>query len=230
MKERSFAERESFLRFLSSEDREKLLKQTVHRYFKKSEQIVRFMDTDTNLYLIDYGSVRVTLFSPQGKEVSFVDIPAGGYFGEFAAIDGKPRSANVIALCDTKILILTPEQFTGLLHTNPEICMDVMRELTAKIRSLCDRIFEYSTLDVSQRIHFELARIAERTGVVDGVSVINHPPTHIEIASRVSCTREAVTRVLAKLEKSGIIKRQAGVLIVNDVDQLCSQEKISGTD
>ena len=210
----------TFLRLLSREDRREILKRSTNREFKKGEQIVRVMDRDTNLYLINTGSVRVTLYSNEGKEVSFVDIDAGGNFGEFSAIDGKPRSANVIALSDTTITVVPPSEFVRMLEKYPEVCIEILQQLTGIVRRLCDRIFEYSTLDVSDRVHTELLRLAKKNLDYDGIARVHNPPTQSELASRVSCTREAVSRELKKLENSGIIKREPKRLIIEDCKRL----------
>ena len=123
-------EGESFLRLVSKEDRKIILEKSETKRFKKNEQIVRELDTDTNLYLINSGRVRVTLFSTEGKEVSFVDIEKGGNFGEFSAIDGKPRSANVIALSDSEITILPPDVFLWILENYPTVCIEILRQIT----------------------------------------------------------------------------------------------------
>lgn len=210
----------TFLRLLTKADREAVLENSTHKEFKKGQQIVRVRDRDTNLYLINTGSVRVTLFSNDGKEVSFVDIDAGGNFGEFSAIDGQPRSANVIALSDTTISIIPPEEFYGMLEKYPTICIEMLQQLTAIVRRLCDRIFEYSTLDVSNRVQSELLRIAQENMDFDGVARIENPPTQTEMASRVSCTREAVSRELKKLEQAKVIKREPKRLIIEDCKRL----------
>lgn len=210
----------SFLRLLTEQDREQLLQKSFSKKFQKGKYIIRAMDCDTNLYLIDAGRVRVTLFSNEGKEVSFIDIAAGGNFGEFSAIDGKPRSANVIALSDTTITIVSPSDFLNILRKYPVVCIEMLQQLTGVVRQLCDRIFEYATLDVSKRIHAQLLRISKENLDFDGVARINNPPTHAELASRVSCTREAVSRELKRLEKSGLIKRQQKRLIIEDCNRL----------
>src|SRR3546814_5320386 len=78
------------------------------------------------------GSVRVILFSSAGKEVAFRDIPAGECFGEYAAIDGAPRSANVIALTDVMIGSVSAETFRSILQEYPAVSMAL---LTSLIRS-----------------------------------------------------------------------------------------------
>jgi CRP-like cAMP-binding protein len=220
MADYNFKQCKTFLRLLSKEDRSDILSKSTNREFKKGEQIVRVMDRDTNLYLINTGSVRVTLYSNEGKEVSFVDIDAGGNFGEFSAIDGKPRSANVIALSDTTITVVPPREFIRMLEKYPEVCVEILQQLTGIVRRLCDRIFEYSTLDVSDRVHAELLRLAKKNLDYDGIARVHNPPTQSEFASRVSCTREAVSRELKKLEKSGVIKREPKRLIIEDCKKL----------
>ena len=43
------------------------------------------------------GRARVVNYSVSGREITFADLVAGDYFGEIAAIDGRPRSAGVMA-------------------------------------------------------------------------------------------------------------------------------------
>ena len=75
------------------------------------------------------------------------------------------------------------------------------------VRRLDERVFEFSTLGVNNRIHAELLRLARRAADNGQVSVeIEHAPTHAEIANRVSTHREAVTREIKRLEKLGVIE------------------------
>jgi CRP-like cAMP-binding protein len=216
----NYKECHPFLDTLSREDIERFLSRSETRRYKKGQHIVSVMDDDTNLYLIDSGAVRATLFSADGKEVSFVDIDTGGNFGEFSAIDGRPRSANVIALSDVKITVVPPKVFLETLEKYPAACMDMLRQLSAIIRGLCDRVFEYSTLDVPNRVHLELLRLGRENMDLDGIARISNPPTQIEMASRLSCTREAVSREYKNLENLGIISRSRKKLIIDDYQRL----------
>ncbi len=210
----------SFIRLLTKKDHDCLLERSIRKKFKKDEYIIRAMDNDTDLYLIDSGKVRASLFSIEGKEVSFVDLEAGRNFGLFAAIDGKPRATNVIALSDTTITIVPPQDLFEILQKYPAVCIEFLQQLSQTVRELCDRVFEYSTLGVNRRIHVWLLRTCEKNLDLDGIARIDNPPTHIEMASRVSCTREAVSRELKKLEKTGLIKRSRKRLVITDYKRL----------
>ena len=229
MYEYNYKECHPFLGALKREDIESCLSRSESRSYKKGQQIVRVMDIDSNLHLINSGNVRVTLFSVDGKEVSFMDIDAGGNFGEFSAIDGMPRSANVIALSDVKITVVPPEVFMEILEKYPVACIKMLRQLTVTIRRLCDRVFEYSTLDVPNRLHLELLRLGRANMDLDGIARISNPPTQMEMASRVSCTREAVSREYKNLQNLGIIRRIRKKLIIEDYQRLQDMIRIASS-
>ena len=200
--------------------RDQILEECQCCQYMKGDQIVRQWDKDHQLYFICQGSVRVTLYSSDGKEVSFVDLHEGDNFGELSAIDNEPRSATVVALTKSTIKTMPAVDFLNLLDTYPDLNRAFLRQLTGMVRRLCDRIFEYSTLGVSHRIHAELLRLAKRDLDLDGVARIRKMPTHAQLGSRLSCTRESVSRELKQLEKSGIIKRKSRKFIIEDLSRL----------
>lgn len=199
---------------LCREEWESILVQCTTRRYAKGDQIVREMEQNNNMYFIDRGAVQVTLFSQDGREVSFATLEQGQNFGEISVIDGKPRSANVIALTETDMIIMPPKVFQQILHTHPAIAVKLLEQLSAMIRRLCERIFEYSTSDVKHRIYAELLRLGKHNIDLDGIVRISNPPTHAQLASRVSCHREAVSRELKSLEKEGILARKDRKLLI----------------
>jgi CRP-like cAMP-binding protein len=164
--------------------------------------------------------VRVVNFSPSGREVSFDDVEAGGFFGELSAIDGLPRSATVVARIDTVVATLSPTVFQRLAAENPSVSGAIVERLAAIIRQATDRIMDLSTLGAHNRVHAELLRLGRLNEIADNVAVIDPAPIHADIASRVSTTRETVARVLSELSRKGLISRQKGTLIVHDLDRL----------
>jgi CRP/FNR family cyclic AMP-dependent transcriptional regulator len=78
--------------------RQALEKRCSWRNFAAQEQIIDRQSTSQDVYFIVSGRVRVVNYSMSGREISFDDIDSGNFFGELAAIDGAPRSANIVAL------------------------------------------------------------------------------------------------------------------------------------
>jgi CRP-like cAMP-binding protein len=205
---------------LSREQLIDVLAKCSRKCFAKDTQIVRELDEDNNLYLIESGVLGVAQFSSSGKEVGYTELKPGENFGELSAIDGKPRSASVTALTDSEVTVMPFSVFKSLMESGSPASIEIMRQLTAMVRRLCDRIYEFTTLSVSNRIHAETLRLARKHLDLDGMARIAAPPTHAQLASRVSCNREAVSRELKQMENTGIIVKQGRRWIIPAIDDL----------
>jgi CRP/FNR family cyclic AMP-dependent transcriptional regulator len=150
-------------------------------------QIIFHLDRTDDVYFLVQGTVRAISYSAEGKEVAFRDIGPGEIFGEYAAIDGEERSANVYAVTEVFTGSLSGAAFRDLLAKYPQVSLAVMRLLT---------------------------RPTENRAVISSV------PTHAEIASRISTHREAVTREINELARSGILTREEGNLVIKDLHML----------
>ena len=213
-------ERIEIFQNLDAREIERLTNRVNWRNYKAHQQIIGHQEASTDVYFMVSGTVRVILFSSAGKEVAFRDIHAGECFGEYAAIDGAPRSANVIALTDVMIGSVSAETFRSILEEYPAVSMSLLTHLVSTVRSLSERIFEFSTLAVKNRIHSELLRLARENERDGNQARLSPAPTHADIASRISTHREAVTRELNDLTKSGLLVRDGRTLIITDMAEL----------
>ena len=152
--------------------------------------------------------------------VSYIDIDEGGLFGEFSAIDGKPRSASVETTKDAVIARMTSTQFRSLITGHPHLGLKIAELLVSKTRSLTQRVHEFGTLSVRERLVNELLRLCENAEIVNGECVIEPAPTHYEIASRIATHREAVSRELNALVSAGIIEVGRQKIVVTDIARL----------
>lgn len=169
--------------------------------------VVDQFDLSKEVYFIVSGTVRVTYYSKFDKEVSFREQYPGEMFGELSAIDGEARSAHIRALTDVSLVVIQAEDFINLLDKYPTLSLKVMQHLSLLIRSLSERVIEFSALQVNRRVHNELIRISKRSESKGKRIIISPSPTHIELANRVSTHREAVTRELNSLEDRNILER-----------------------
>ena len=144
----------------------------------------------------------------------------GKYFGELAALDGEPRSANVVALENTVAAYLSQEGFHDMLLTYPQVTVRLLKNMAKIVRNSTDRILDLSTLGANNRVHVELLRLAGSNIQDDNTASISPIPIHGDIASRVSTTRETVARVFSDLTRDGILQRDRDALIILDVEQL----------
>jgi CRP/FNR family cyclic AMP-dependent transcriptional regulator len=184
------------------------------------EKIVARNSLGTEVHFIVSGRVRVTTFSAGGKQVTFRDEEAGEMFGDIAAFDGKPRSADVLALESVLVASMTSSAFLDLVATEQVVRERVLQRLANLVRLLSDRVIELSTLGVQNRIHAELLRLGRQSGSAGVQARIDPAPKHAEVASQVSTNREQVTRELSSLSRQGLVAREGTALVLLDVARL----------
>ena len=210
----------SLLAGLETEALEDLAQQSTWRRYVAGQRVISREAHDQDVYIIVSGKVRITAFSAAGRQVTYRDIVAGDWFGELSAIDGRSRSADVDALEDTLLASISPAVFKQLIYRHPAVCDRVLDRFVTLVRDLSDRIFEFSTLGVQNRVHAELLRLAKQAGVQGNRARLDPAPKHSDIASRVSTYREQVTRELSGLAKQGLTQRDGRALVVCDVRRL----------
>lgn len=202
-------------------ERAALEQQAVFRRYMAGEQIIDRQSDSRDLFCVVRGSVRVVVYSVSGREVSFEDIDAGGYFGELACLDSRPRSASVVAVTNTVVAAISPPVMERVLLEHPKIALAMMRRLTRMVRQATDRIVDLSTLGANNRVYAELLRLAKPNQKDAGKTNIIRPvPIHGDIAARVSTTRETVARVLSDLAKKHLVVKEGSSLIINDIKHL----------
>jgi CRP-like cAMP-binding protein len=210
----------ALLQGLPQERLEMLAVQCSWRRVEPGQPIVARNSGDRDVHFVVSGRVRVTTFSAGGRQVTFRDEEAGDMIGDLAAIDGQPRSADVLALEDVLVASLSPEHFRALIATEPLVRERVLQRLAGLVRLLSQRVIELSTLGVQNRIHAELLRLARLAGDSANRVRLEPAPKHADIASQVSTYREQVTRELSALTKQGLLQKDGQALVLTDVARL----------
>ena len=205
---------------LTAKQRAAVARNCVHQSYAAQQQIIDRDGETTSVFFVLAGRVRVVNYSLSGREVSLDDVETGGYFGELAAIDGQPRSANVMAYTDTELAALAPRHFNRLLETHPKVARQVMMRLAAIIRHSVDRIMDLSTLGATNRVHAEILRQARLHMSSDNTALIEPISMQVDIAGYVSTSRETVVRAMNDLARRDIIKRRKGALEILDMARL----------
>ena len=205
---------------LSKNSLQRIQSRCAWRTYEPGEVIMDYLDQSDDVFFVADGEARASIYSVDGRAITFSDIAAGDCFGEIAAIDGAPRSASIEARTRCSIASMPKSAFLDVLKSEPQAALSLLRHFVVLIRALTTRIYEFSALDVANRTRAELlrlARLSPRQGQSASISPI---PTHAEIASRISTHREAVTRELNALSKLGIVERRGGALVVKDLERL----------
>ena len=209
-----------FLHKLPDDALTRLARECRWRRYLSGQQVISRDSADRDVYLIVTGMVRATAFSAAGRQVTYRDIPAGDWFGDFSAIDGYARSADIVAAKETLVAAMSPAVFLQLVHAHPSVCDHMLLRLVTSVRELTERVFEFSTLGVQNRVHAEVLRLARQSGIAKNRSRIEPAPKHADIAAQVSTYREQVTREISRMVKQGLVARDGHALVVQDVAHL----------
>ena len=206
-------------------------RQCTWRKYSRNDWIVELHDKGSDVFFIISGTVRVKIPEPSGREVLFQDLNAGSYFGEIDAIDEKPRAIGVLAVTDVVIARMPRAVFRTAICRHPDAANQVLLRLTAIIRTLANRVREFTTLDVKHRVYAELLRLSHQKDGASDVAIISPPPVQAAIAARISTRRETVAREMKALERAGLIERKRGALVLTDTKTLqCMLKRDAGCD
>jgi CRP/FNR family transcriptional regulator/CRP/FNR family cyclic AMP-dependent transcriptional regulator len=198
----------SLFESLDQQELEALSEVTFTRTFSKDNVIILAEEEGDTLFILKKGQVKVSIVSEEGREVILSLLGPGSVFGELSLLDGKPRSANVVATEETDLLMLRRADFLQLIYKTPQIATALLAELATRMRKTDRQIEGLALLDVTSRISDTLLQLATEQGAetADGVTIESRP-THQELANMSGTTRETVSRVLKRLEGQGYINR-----------------------
>jgi CRP/FNR family transcriptional regulator, cyclic AMP receptor protein len=189
-------------RSLENEELRRLSPLLKERRAPRGSYIVYADDPGPSVMFILDGRVKITLVSPKGKEVIIASLGKGEFFGEIALLTGDDRSANVVAVSDCHLLVLSAEDFKKHILNNSGLALELMKELALRIRTSSIKIGDLALYDVLERVLRTLRALGRNDG---DKFVVRGRPTHQEIATMIGTSREMVSRALKSLEDQGII-------------------------
>jgi CRP-like cAMP-binding protein len=191
----------------------------VTRTHPANQVILLENDWGGSVYFIIEGWVKIRTYNLEGKEVTLNIIGKGELFGEMAALDEAPRSTDVITLTTTVIGSMPAQDFLKLIQTEPLAGLRLSQLMARRLRQV-NRRLRLRESDSQSRVADTLLFLAEGQGKKGqtGTEIPNLP--HRELSSLSGLARETVTRVLTRLEKKGLIKRDQEVICIPDVSAL----------
>ncbi len=186
---------------LSPADLQRVEEVARERAYPKNSVILFEDDPGDSLFVVKQGQVKVVLIGEDGREVILSVLGEGQFFGEMALLDDEPRSAHVIAMEDSTLVVLRREDFQGILLQSPALALALLRELTRRLRRADEKVGSLVLLDVNGRVARLLLDMAEE----EGGDRITRRLTHHTIAQMIGSSRETVSRTMRELTDKGFI-------------------------
>jgi len=209
---------------LSDDDLREILKLAMRQIYKKDNMILIEEEIGSTMFIILDGRVKISRISDDGREVILSILSEGDFFGEMSILDGQNRSANVVTLDDSKIMIIRREDFLQMLHDYPQIAINLLKELAGRLRRSDAQIKSLSLQNATGKVASTLLRIADDSGKIHlGQVEIPRLPPQQDLANMAGTSRETISRVLKSLTKQGYLKKEGSRLIIKDYESFRSE-------
>ncbi len=169
-------------------------------------------DPGDSLFVVREGRVKVVLVAEDGREVILGILGIGEHFGELSLIDDEPRSAHVVAMEDSTLLVLRRDEFRRRVEQNPAVAWALLMGLSRRLRRADEKIGSLVLLDVPGRI----ARVILDAAAELGGDFIDRPLTHQTIAHVIGASRETVSRAMREFVEAGWISTERRRIRITD--------------
>jgi CRP/FNR family transcriptional regulator, cyclic AMP receptor protein len=183
---------------LTQDDKEELARRMRVRHFKADEVIYHRGDPSADAHVVHSGLVKVLLGNADGAEALVALHKRGEFFGELALFNDEPRDATVVSILPTTTLQLSRESCEHVLDRNAKARDWMFHHLTETIEALQTKYETMVFLDVPGRLACYLLELKAIGGDL--------PIRQDELASAIGSTRVTVNKLLADLERRGMLR------------------------
>ena len=205
---------------LSAEERAAIAAQARIRTFKAGETVFNLGSPGDYMMALLSGTIRISVPSPDGKELVLTLIQPGEVFGELAVLDGKERSADAIAENECTLAMLYRHDVLSFFQRNPSAWLKLVEVLCQRLRRT-DQVFaEVALLQLPVRLAKMMLRLLESPDSSAAAKGGKIGFSQRELANMVGGTRESVNRCLRNWQRSGIVQISEGTIVVMNQDAL----------
>lgn len=182
--------------------------------YPKDSFVIKKGDKTSSLYLITKGVLKVRRMREDGKEIIFSILKPNDIFGEMAFIENSPRSADVLTLAPSELVVISKSDFEICMTENKVFMLKIIKTLVKRL-SDADTMIERLALETvyGRLVHFllEHSEIEPETGKM----VIKSGLTQIELASFIGASREMVSKIIKELTEGGFLVKKGKEIYIN---------------
>jgi len=203
----------ALLRKLRSVDQDALIAQARLRKFDAGETIFSIGCHVNSMMAVLSGNVKISVSSPDGREVLLAILHPGEMFGEIALLDGKERSADARAMTPCELAVLDRRDVLAVLDSNPAAWKAFVEVLCARLRQTDQHLAEVALLPVPARLAMAVIRVNSEREIRNRAQF---RVSQRELAELIGATRESVNKCLREWHRAGIVKVDDGFLAILD--------------
>jgi CRP-like cAMP-binding protein len=206
---------------LSPEALDEILAQATPLRLPKGEAAFRQGEAADRFFLLLHGRLRVTRLNPQGQQMVVRFIGPGDMFGVAMAIGADKYPGTSTGAVDSLALSWPNSVWSALIARHPNLAVNTMQSLGARLQDSQKRIHGLSTLQVEQRIAVAVLQLAQQAGKkTDGGLLIDFPLSRQDLAEMTGATLHTVSRTLSAWDERGIVESGRQRVVVRDMEGL----------
>ena len=184
---------------------------------RTNEEILCQGDEGTSLVIVLDGVVRISMVTPNGREIILDYAEAGAILGEIAVLDGQPRTASATAMWPGRIVRISRDNFLGFIERHPKVAIRLLREMARRLRETDSTIESDRAFTTAPRLARYLKRLTDQK--MHGTR-LTRDLSQSELGSFVGISRENINRQLAAWATDGVIELTQGKIRIIDPDYL----------
>lgn len=197
-----------FLREISTEDVKVLAGSGRRHLFRRGTYLCHQGDPADDVYFLLEGRVEISSVSPTGARVLHATVDRPQFLGELGVFGDMPRTADLLTLDDSDVWNAPGEIFLRFVTSQPSAARAVLAALARQAQEHQAFVDDLLFLDLRGRVAKRLLQMS--TPSLDELpkdGTVIPPVTHADLASLCGGSRENVSRIVADLQRRGIVKR-----------------------
>ena len=193
---------------LTEDEIERVRRGVVERQFAKGSYVCHRGDRLDHWTGVVSGLVKISAISRDGKAMTFAGATDGSWFGEGSVLKDEPRKYDVVAIRDTRMLMVQRATFMWLYENSKGFNRYLVRALNERMGQFLATI-EYD------RILGPKARVARNLSWFFNRVLYPKAGPAVEISQEelgllVGVSRQVVNRCLQELQDEGLLKVEHG--------------------
>ncbi|WP_299615809.1 Crp/Fnr family transcriptional regulator [Pelagibius sp.] len=173
-------------------------------------------DPGDAIYVVEKGSVEISITSPSGKKLSLNVMRPPDVFGEIAALDGGPRTATAICMEDTTLLRFGGKKLRVAMLNRPEVGVNLIAILCARLRWVSQQVEDLAIRNLEGRLARRLLILHHKFSDETGSLRFSQS----ELADFLGATRESTNKTLQGWRSRGLITLSRGSIRIRNLDGL----------
>jgi CRP-like cAMP-binding protein len=207
----------SLFRQLSVGERSALLARARVQEYSAHETIFLMDSPGDSMVAVLSGTIRISVPSPDGKEVVLAILGPGEICGEIALLDGKERTADARAATDCSVVVLERRDVLSFFAQYPEAWVRLIEVLCDRLRTADRQMAEFALLPVPVRLAKALLRLATPDGHgANGHATARVHLTQRELGNVIGATRESVNKYLRAWQRTGCLRIGDRLIVITD--------------